>query len=50
MKDNLITITKGEYKRLLRIEAKLDALEAFGVDNWGGYGDALSSLEEDNDE
>ena len=30
--------------------AKLDALEAYGVDNWEGYGDAMASLTGDEDD
>ena len=29
---------------------KLDALEAYGVDNWEGYGDAMASLDGDEDD
>jgi hypothetical protein len=42
--DKMITITEKEYKRLQDAEAKLDALENFGVDNWGGYGLAMRWL------
>ena len=35
-----VTITEAEYKRLLDRDEFLDCLEACGVDNWGGYGDA----------
>ena len=31
-----ITISKVEYIRLQRRECLLDAMEAAGVDNWGG--------------
>jgi hypothetical protein len=35
----------------LMIEAwnKLDALEAYGVDNWEGYGEAMQSLYNDEE-
>ena len=29
---------------------RLDALEAYGVDNWEGYGDAMASLDGDEDD
>lgn len=48
-KEQTITISVGYYEQLLEYEKKLDALENFGVDNWGGYGDAMQSLEEDDD-
>jgi len=46
METKTITITREEYNRLLEAEALLSALEAAGVDNWGGYGDALEMAEE----
>lgn len=39
-----VTISRKEYDRLLAAEAKLDALEAHGVDNWTGYSDAMEEL------
>lgn len=39
-----VTISRKEYDRLLEAEAKLLALEAAGVDNWSGYGDAMEQL------
>jgi hypothetical protein len=33
-----VTINKSEYVYLCIVEAKLDYLEALGVDNWGNYG------------
>jgi hypothetical protein len=41
----MITIPKNEYETLLKSQAKLDALEGMGVDNWSGYGDAMEYLE-----
>lgn len=32
------------YNELVEAERKLRALEAFGVDNWEGYDDAMSSI------
>ena len=40
-----VTISRKEYDRLLAAQAKLDALEAAGVDNWSGYSDAMAELE-----
>ena len=36
-----VTISASEYKQLLKAQAKLDALEGAGVDNWQGYDDAM---------
>lgn len=41
----MVNIAESEYRRLLASEAKLNALMAHGVDNWMGYGDAMSELE-----
>ena len=43
---NKIVVNKSAYEILLAKEAKLEALEAHGVDNWTGYGDAMEYLEE----
>jgi hypothetical protein len=43
----MVTITKAEYERLLDREAFLDCLEACGVDNWSGYGDAHEMMYEE---
>ena len=32
-----ITLSVEEYFELCKAEAELEALEAAGVDNWGGY-------------
>ena len=45
-----IPISPERYLELLEAEAELNALKAYGVDNWGGYGEALSSLEDPDDE
>lgn len=45
-----IRVTQEEYKRLKRCERILDALYEGGVDNWEWYGEAMSTLEEDDDE
>ena len=44
-KPETVEISRKEYEALLAARAKLDALEAAGVDNWSGYPDAMASLE-----
>lgn len=39
-----VTITQKEYDQLLEASAELNALYAYGVDNWEGYFDATQSL------
>ncbi|EOO11307.1 hypothetical protein [Bacillus cereus] len=41
------TISKGEYEGLLESQHFLNCLEAMGVDNWEGYGDACEMSEEE---
>lgn len=51
--EETITITKAEYMRLKERDEFLSCLEAEGVDNWSGYGDAQQSFqacEEGHDE
>lgn len=40
----LVTITRQEYDRLLRAEAKLMALEDYGVAHWHFYDDAMQRV------
>jgi hypothetical protein len=47
MEQEMVTITKAEYERLLESEAFLECLEAVGVDNWVGYDDAREMMEEE---
>ncbi len=42
--DDTVTITRAEYEQLLADQAKLNALEGAGVDNWSGYSDAMEAL------
>lgn len=42
--EKTVTITVDEYKYLLHRNAQLEALEAAGVDNWNGYGEAMEML------
>lgn len=44
-----VTIDEAEHERLKRADAKLDALEAGGVDNWEGYSEALRAFYADDD-
>lgn len=37
-----ITISKEEYKRLLKDSVKLSYLEISGVDNWEWYGESFN--------
>jgi hypothetical protein len=41
----MITITQSEYDSLKEDSIKLAKLEAYGVDNWSGYGMAMSDEE-----
>jgi len=46
-----VGVEYDEYQKLLEDQDKLRALEAYGVDNWDGYSDAMSSVyNEDEDE
>ncbi|MCE5221884.1 MAG: hypothetical protein LLF98_11655 [Clostridium sp.] len=45
-----VNISKEEYESLLESDRKLDALECAGVDNWGGYGDAMDILRRESEE
>jgi hypothetical protein len=44
-----ITIPAGRFAELTNAEAKLNALEAAGVDNWEGYDHAMDILNETED-
>lgn len=46
MAEEVITITVAEYDHLLIQAEFLSCLEACGVDNWSGYGDAQDMAEE----
>ena len=50
MSETKVSITLDEYSQLLDRDQKLAALECAGVDNWEGYDEALSILEEWNSE
>jgi hypothetical protein len=36
-----VTISLERYKSLLKTEARMGALEIWGVDNWQGYGECF---------
>ena len=42
--DNIL-LSKSEYEELMKASIFLDSLEAHGVDNWVGYGDAYEDFE-----
>lgn len=46
MSEETVTISKKEYDQLLDDAEKLECLEAAGVDNWPGYGDAMEMYNE----
>ena len=41
------TLSHAEYQELKADSEKLAALEAGGVDNWEGYGNALEALDDE---
>lgn len=44
-KTDLVLIRKEKYESLIEDSDKLAKLEAYGVDNWSGYGEAMSDSE-----
>jgi hypothetical protein len=44
--EKIITISLKEYEDLKEAQMELDALQQAGVDNWEGYDDAMTLLEE----
>ena len=44
-----MSLSAKRLKELERAEAKLNALEAGGVDNWEWYGESLKSYHEENE-
>jgi len=44
-----VSITYERYQELIAAEAKLNALERSGVDNWEWYEEAMATLEEEDD-
>lgn len=45
----VVEVDDSEYDKLIEDQNFLRALEAAGVDNWGGYDNAVDIFEEDND-
>ena len=43
-----VTISASEYKKMQRDLAKLNALEAGGVDNWEWYSESLTEWHKEN--
>ncbi len=41
MREETVTISKKEHDLLLDSQIFLDCLESMGVDNWGGYDEAV---------
>lgn len=50
MTEETVTITKEEYKELLRDQSMLFNLEFAGVASWEGYGEATKGFRRDNEE
>ena len=48
--EEMVTIPKKEYERLLKDSRKLKALENGGVDNWPGYDYAMELYGEKSDD
>jgi hypothetical protein len=46
---DVVRVPVAEYRRLKERDEELSALEAYGVDNWDGYGEALRSLDSDEE-
>lgn len=44
--EETVTITKSEYERLKYDSELLGCLEACGVDNWHGWDDAITLMDE----
>lgn len=49
-KQEIVTITKEEYNALCENSDKLSILYSFGVDNWGGYDDAMAAFRDSQEE
>jgi len=46
MSEESVTISKASFERMQEALAFLECLEAAGVDNWCGYGEAQTMMEE----
>lgn len=47
MQDETVIISKAEYDELMERSEFLSCLQAAGVDNWEGYGDAQEMMNEE---
>ena len=47
--EETVIISKRDFDKLNRDSRELAALEAWGVDNWEGYSEAMRSLREDEE-
>lgn len=47
--NDTVTMNMERYVELLESENFLSALEACGVDNWGGYSDARQMMQDNDD-
>lgn len=47
MKITMVTITKAEYDRLIKVDEWMDYLESAGVDNWQGISYAYELKRQD---
>jgi hypothetical protein len=50
MGSTTVAISQERLDELEADEAKLAALEAYGVDNWCGYDEAMQSLRSEDDD
>ncbi len=50
VKAKMVEISEDRLAELEHAEEVLNALEAAGVDNWEGYGDALSVLDSEDED
>lgn len=46
----MVEITREEYLELVAAQRKLACLEAWGVDNWEGYDEAMEDYVDPEDE
>lgn len=47
--NDLVLVTRDHYEELLQDQEILQTLQAFGVDNWEGYDEAMRSLYAEED-
>ncbi len=49
MAEETVTVSRKRLEELERSERELRALNTFGVDSWPAYGDAMQSIDGDQD-